>query len=679
MKKDIEQKIKKLRQIIDHHDRRYYVENKPEVSDQEYDRLMKELEKLERAHPGLVTPDSPTQRVSGEVLAGFETVSHREPMLSMDNTYSADEIREFDKRVKKNLEVDKLDYVVELKIDGVSVSFLYEKGRFIQGATRGDGFKGDNATINLKTIRSLPLSIAAKKSPDLFEARGEVYMPRKSFDKINKEKEKIGEDLFANPRNAAAGSLKLLDSSMVAKRHLSMWIYGVGYVEGTGFKTQSEALSFLKDAGFRINPYIKKCHTIEDVISYCDTWEKKKDSLGYDIDGMVIKVDSFSCQKALGQTSKSPRWMIAYKFPAERKETVLKDIVVQVGRTGTLTPVAMLKPVELSGSTVARATLHNQDEIMRKDVRIGDHVIIEKAGEIIPQVVEALKKKRTGKEKKFSMPSRCPACNSKVESVEGEVALRCENLSCPAQLKERVKHFASRQAMDIEGMGEAIVNQLVDKELIEDYGDIYSLKLDKVTDLERMADKSASNLISAIEKSKTNELNRLVFGLGIRHVGVRAAWILASRFNSLDKIASLETEELEAINEIGPVMARSICSFFRSRENRKVIEKLKKAGVSLVTSDPIRKSKISYGAGKGQGTRLLEGKTFVITGSLEKYSRQEIEELILKLGGNASSSVSKKTDFLVAGKEAGSKFDKAKKLGVKIINEEEFRKLIFKL
>jgi len=462
MKKDIGREIKKLRQIIDRHDRRYYVENKPEISDQEYDRLMKELEKLEKAHPELVTPDSPTQRVSGEVLEDFETVSHREPMLSMDNTYSADEIREFDKRVKKNLEVDKLDYVVELKIDGVSVSLLYEKGRFTQGATRGDGFKGDNATINLKTIRSLPLSIAAKKSPDLFEARGEVYMPRKSFDKINKEKEKLGEDLFANPRNAAAGSLKLLDSSMVAKRHLSMWIYGVGYVEGAGFKTQSEALSFLKSSGFRTNPYIKKCHSIEEVIEYCDTWEKKKDSLDYDIDGMVIKVDSFSYQKALGQTSKSPRWMIAYKFPAEKKETILKDIVVQVGRTGTLTPVAMLKPVELSGSTVSRATLHNQDEIMRKDIRIGDHVIIEKAGEIIPQVVEALKNKRTGKEKKFSMPRKCPACNSKVESVEGEVALRCENLSCPAQLKERVKHFASRQAMDIEGMGEAIVNQLVD-------------------------------------------------------------------------------------------------------------------------------------------------------------------------------------------------------------------------
>ena len=664
MKKDIEQEIKKLRQIIDHHDRRYYVENKPEVSDHEYDRLMKELEKLERGHPELVTPDSPTQRVSGEILEGFETVEHRETMLSMDNTYSAGEIREFDKRVKKNLEVDKLDYVVELKIDGVSVSLLYEKGRFVQGATRGDGFKGDNATVNLKTIRSLPLIIAARKFPDLFEARGEVYMPRKSFERINKEKEKLDEDLFANPRNAAAGSLKLLDSSMVAKRYLSMWIYGVGYVKGAGFKTQSEALSFLKEAGFRTNPYIKKCHSIEEVISYCDSWEKKKDSLGYDIDGMVIKVDSFSYQKALGRTSKSPRWMIAYKFPAERKETILEDIIVQVGRTGTLTPVAMLKPVELSGSIVARATLHNQDEIMRKDIRIGDHVIIEKAGEIIPQVVEAIKKKRTGREKKFSMPKKCPACSSKVESVEGEVALRCENLSCPAQLKERVKHFASRQAMDIEGMGEAIVNQLVDKKLIEDYGDIYGLKLDEVTDLERMADKSASNLINAIEKSKSNELNRLVFGLGIRHVGVRAAWVLASRFNSLDKIASLETEELEAINEIGPVMAKSIYNFFRNKENKKVIEKLRRAGVRTENREPKTEN------------QKLESKTFVVTGALEGYSRQEIEELIRKMGGNASSSVSRKTDFLVAGKEPGSKLDKAKKLGVRVINEDAFNKMI---
>lgn len=666
-KKDIESKIRRLRELVSHHDRKYYAENRPEVSDQEYDRLMKELQKLEEVHPELITPDSPTQRVSGEVQEGFKTVEHKVPMLSMDNTYSADEIREFDKRVKKNLGVDKLDYVVELKIDGVSISLLYEKGRFTQGATRGDGFNGDDITINLRTIRSLPLNSRVKKAvrfPVIFEARGEVYIPRKTFLKINKEKEKRKEEIFANPRNAAAGSLKLLDSSLAAKRHLDMWIYGFGSVEGVSFKTQYEAINFLKDSGFRTNPHIKKCHSVEDVIKYCDEWEDRKDSLDYDIDGMVIKVDSFSYQKRLGQTSKSPRWMIAYKFPAERKETRLEDIIIQVGRTGTLTPVAVLKPVELSGSTVSRATLHNQDEIIRKDIRIGDHVIIEKAGEIIPQVVEALKNKRTGKEKKFSMPKKCPACGSGVENIEREVALRCENLGCPAQLKERIKHFASRQAMDIEGMGEAIVTQLVDKKMVEDYGDIYYLKHDEIKGLERMADKSASNLIDAIVKSKTNSLNRLMFGLGIRHVGVRAAWILTTRFGSLERIASLDIEEFEKINEIGPIMARSIHAFFRSKENKKVIEKIKRAGVNV---------KAIGDRGK---TMKLEGKTFVLTGSLESFSRQEIEELIRIQGGNASSSVSKKTDFLVAGKDPGSKLDKAKKLGVKIINEDGFKKMI---
>ena len=674
-KKDIERKIEKLRELVNHHDRKYYGENKPEIGDQEYDRLIKQLKGFERSHPELIAPDSPTQRVSKEALEGFDTVAHKVPMLSMDNTYSADEIREFDKRVKKNLEVSRVDYVVELKIDGASISLLYEKGKLVQGATRGDGVTGDDITINLKTIKSLPLNLGSRVGspkgqptrlpcPDLFEARGEVYMPRKSFEKINKEKEKLGEELFANPRNACAGSLKLLDSSLVRKRHLNAWIYGLGYAEGGLFKTQLEALQFLKKAGFRTNPHIEKCHSIEDVISYCNEWEKKKDSLDYDIDGMVIKVDSFSYQDKLGHTSKSPRWMISYKFPAEQKETVLEDIIVQVGRTGALTPVAILKPVELSGSTVSRATLHNQDEIVRKDIRIGDHVIIEKAGEIIPQVVEAVKSKRKGREKRFLMPGKCPVCDSTVVAMEKEVALRCENLSCPAQLKERISHFAARQAMDIEGMGDAIVAQLVDKGMVEDYGDIYYLKHDDLRGLERMAEKSAGNLINAIEKSKSNDLNRLVFGLGIRHVGVRAAWILSSRFGSLDKIASTETEELEAINEIGPIMAKSIVKFFMKKENKKVIEKLKKAEVNIVTRD------------KRQRTRKLEGKTFVVTGSLESFARQEIEELIRSLGGNASSSASKKTDFLILGKEPGSKFEKAKKLGVKVISEQEFKRMI---
>ncbi len=664
IKKDIKNKIKKLRELINHHDRKYYVEDKPEVSDQEYDRLMHELKKLEEENPKYITLDSPTQRVSGQVLEGFKSVKHRIPMLSMDNTYSEDEIREFDERVKKNLKVNKLDYVVELKIDGVSISLLYEKGMFSQGATRGDGFTGDDITLNLKTIKSLPLSISSKKAPDLFEARGEVYMPRKAFNRINKEKEKIGEELFANPRNAASGSLKLLNTSQSAERQLDVLIYGLGYVNKEVFDTQSKALQFLKDTGFRTNPYIKKCHSIEEVIRYCKEWEKKKDTLQYDIDGMVIKVDLFSYQKKLGHTTKSPRWMIAYKFPAERKQTLLQDIIVQVGRTGTLTPVAILKPVELSGSVVSRATLHNQDEVLRKDIRIGDHVIIEKSGEIIPQVVESVKSKRKGNEKKFSMPKKCPICNSTVKSVEGEVALRCENLSCPAQLKQTIIHFASREAMDIEGLGDAIVSQLVDKKMVKDYADLYYLKHDEVSSLERMADKSAMNLIEAIKKSKSNTLNRLVYGLGIRHVGVRAAWILSTRFGSLNKISSVGVEELKSINEIGPIVARSIFNFFRTKENKRIIEKLKSSGVKIEEKSSLLKGK------------SLEGKTFVITGSLKGFSRDQLEELIRTHGGGASTSVSKKTDYLILGENPGSKLDKAKKLNVKIINETQFKKMI---
>jgi len=667
VKRDIKKKIEELIKEINRHNKKYYVDAKPEISDHEYDRLMDELKKLEEDYPEFVAPDSPTQKVGGQILKEFKTVEHRVPMLSIDNTYSPEEIMKFDERVKKNLEVDELDYIVELKIDGVSISLLYENGVFIQGATRGDGLKGDDVTVNLKTIKSLPLKLNFKKGasmPELFEARGEVYLPAKVFLEINEEKEALGEELFANPRNAAAGSLKLLDSSLVAKRHLDLWIYGVGYIKGSEFKTQSEALNFLKDSGLRVNPNIKKCGSIEEVIEYCNAWQDKRHGLEYDIDGMVIKVDSFSYQEALGQTSKSPRWMIAYKFPAERKETILEDIIVQVGRTGALTPVAVLRPIELAGTTVSRASLHNQDEIGRKGVKIGDHVLVEKAGEIIPQVVEVVKKKRNGSEKEFLMPKKCPVCGSVAKRLKNEVALRCENISCPAQLKERIRHFASREALDVEGMGDAIVAQLVDNKLIKDYGDIYVLKHEKVAGLDRMADKSALNLISAIEKSKSNSLNRLVYGLGIRHVGVRSAWILASRFKSLDRLAKADIEELQAIDEIGPVMAESIFNFFRTDENKKIIEKLKHSGVNTREKDV------------GSSLGNIEGKTFVVTGSLENFSRHQIEELIRRSGGNASSSVSKNTDYLIAGKDPGSKFEKAKALGVKIINEKEFERLI---
>ena len=666
-KKSIEKNIKELREKLRSHNRKYYVEDSPEISDQEYDSLMAELKKLEDENPEFASPDSPTMRVGGEALKEFKTALHKVPMLSMDNTYSPDEIKEFDKRVRKNLGVGSLDYTVELKIDGVSISILYEKGVFVRGTTRGDGFKGDDISANLKTIKSLPLKMRSAKDirlPGSIEVRGEAYLPRRSFDQINKEKGSLDEELFANPRNAASGSLKLLDSSIVAKRNLDMWIYGVGYVEDSPFKTQSETLDFLKDAGFRTNKYIKRCSTIEEVIKYCEEWDKKRDSLGYDIDGMVIKVDSFAYQKKLGETSKSPRWMIAYKFQAERKETLLKDIIVQVGRTGTLTPVAILEPVDLSGSVVSRATLHNKDEIARKDIRIGDRVIIEKAGEIIPQVVEALKNKRKGNDKRFVMPKKCPACDSLVASIKGEVALRCENSGCPAQLKERIIHFASRDAMDIENMGRATVNQLVDKKMIHSYADLYYLTHESLSGLDRMADKSSSNLMDAITKSKANGLNRLLFGLGIRHVGVSAARISAATFKDMDNVKSAKLDQLQDIHEIGPVMAQSIFNFFRTKENENILKRLSDAGVNTKESDTLTENE------------NFKGKRFVVTGSLEDFSRSKAEELISSLGGVVSSSVSKNIDFLVLGKEPGSKYDKARKIGINIIDEEQFKRML---
>jgi len=658
--------IEKLRDEIRHHDRLYYIDNKPKISDHEYDRLMRQLIDLEKDHPDLVTPDSPTQRVGGEPVEGFPAVRHIVQMLSMDNTYSHDELKKFDKRVKKGLETEKVEYIVEPKYDGASISLLYEDGLFIKGATRGNGVQGDDASANLKTIRSIPLKmeIIKGKIPKRIEVRGEVYIDIKGFNQVNKEKEKADEEPFANPRNAAAGSLKLLDPKIAAMRHLNVFIYAIGACEGCDFKTHEEVLEFLKEAGFNVNPDHKKCATIDEVIQYCDQWEKKKDKLPYHIDGMVAKVNSLRAQRSLGATSKAPRWMIAYKFPAEQKETLLRDIIVQVGRTGTLTPVAIMDPVSVSGSTVSRATLHNFDEIERKDIRIGDHVIIEKSGEIIPQVIEAITSKRTGKEKRFKIPTHCPDCGSKVIRLPDEVAFRCDDVSCPTQLKQRVLHFVSRNAMDIEGMGDAVVDQLVDKRLIKDYGDIYSLKASQVVKLERLAEKSARNLIDGIEESKERELSRLIFGLGIRHVGIHAARILADKFGSIETIGTQKRGDLEDLHEIGPVMASSIEKFFSSQHNRTVLTKLKDAGCKM------------KGMAKKKAKGPLAGKTVVLTGSLTSLSRGETERLIAEHGGVPSSSVSKKTDFVVVGDSPGSKFDKAKKLGIKIINEEEFKKLL---
>jgi len=663
-KNKIKQEIERLREEINQHNKLYYVDNAPVISDEQYDKLFKKLEKLEKEYPEFIASDSPTMRVGGEKPEGFATTKHIVPMLSMDNTYSEEELYEFDKRVKKNLPKEAIEYVVELKIDGASISLLFENGKFVKGATRGDGNQGDDVSANLKTIKSIPHFIKEKDFPSLVEIRGEVYMTRNVFEKLNEEKEKNDEQLFANPRNAAAGSLKLLDSKIVASRHLDIWVYSVGACQGKVFKTQYELLEYLKEAGFKVNPNIKKCDSIEAAMDYCRIWQEKRGELQYDIDGMVIKVNGLEQQRKLGMTSKSPRWMISYKFPAVKKATKVKDIIVQVGRTGVLTPVAVLEPVFLSGSTVSRSTLHNFDEIERLDVKIGDTVLIEKSGEIIPKICEVLKNKRSGNEKKITVPGRCPSCGSDVVQLSGEVALRCANVSCPAQLKETIIHFASRQAMDIEGLGEKIVNQLVEAKLLSDYSDIYYIKKENLLQLERFAEKSSENLINAIKKSKDNELYRLIFALGIKQVGIHTAWILASRFGSIESIKKQTKEELETIFEIGPVVAESIFRFFNTPQNVRVLEKLAKVGVKMQEAT---KTKVSS---------KISGKTFVFTGALKIYTRDGAQDIVRKLGGNVSSSVSQNTDFVVCGEDPGSKYDKAKKLKVKIIDEAEFDRMV---
>ena len=663
---NVKKKIEDLRQLVRRHDHLYHVLDKPEISDKEYDGLYRKLKDLEETHPELVTPDSPTQRVGGKPTKGFPSVKHIMPMMSLDNTYSADEIRDFDERVRKNLGREHVEYAVELKFDGVSTSLLYRNGKFVLGTTRGDGVSGDDVSANLRTIRSIPLVFRdeVRTVPKVMEVRGEVYMTKKTLEKINKVKVKIGDEPFANPRNAAAGSLKLLDPTLVAERELKIYVWGTGHYEGIDFKAHVELLEYLSEAGFRVNPHYKLCKTIDEVIEYCDLWEKKRDSLDYEIDGMVLKVNDLDQRRKLGFTSKSPRWAIAYKFSAEKKLTKVKKIEIQVGRTGAITPVAILEPVHLSGTTVSRATLHNFDEIQRLDVRVGDEVYVEKSGEIIPKVLSVAKEKRTGSEKAFRIPDKCPVCGSKLVRAEEEVAVRCENVGCPAQIKETLLHFASRNAMDIEGMGDAIVDQLVDRSLVKDYGDIYYLKFEDIESMERMASKSARNLMDAIHESKASDLNRLIYALGIRHVGENAAWLLAAHFNSIEKLKATGIEELTNIEGIGPVMAQSIHNFFNNRENLKILKKLKESGVHM-----------SQGAGKTAGS-ALQGKTVVVTGTLESFTRPEAEELIRRLGGKASSSVSKDTSFLLCGKEPGSKLGKANALGVKLLTEEEFKKIV---
>lgn len=662
---DVAQRIEQLRKEINYHNWRYYVLNDPVISDYEYDQLMKELISLEKAHPELITPDSPTQRIGEELTEGFATVEHGVEMLSLDNTYSYEELGEFDHRVKRSLGVREVEYVTELKIDGVAVSLKYEKGIFVQGATRGDGKRGDDITNNLRTIRTIPMRLV-KDLKELMniEVRGEVYMPIREFEKLNLLRERSGLPVFANPRNATAGSLKLLDPKEVAKRHLDIFIHTVAEPPSEVYSTHYGLLNALKDVGLKVIPHAKLCKDLKEVIAYCEEWVERRESLEYEVDGMVIKVNRFDYQKRLGQTIKSPRWSVAYKFPAKQATTVLRNVVFQVGRTGAITPVAILDSVPLSGSTISRATLHNFDEIKRKDIRIGDTILIEKGGEVIPKVVKVIPEKRTGKEKIIQPPKSCPVCGGRVVKFPEEVAIRCINVACPAQVKRTIEHFASRNAMDIEGLGTSLIDQLVDKKLVKDYGDLYFLKAQDLIPLEKFGKKSAQNLLHSIDESKHRPFHRLLFAMGIRHVGVHAARLLAERFGSLDRLAKATSEEIEEIPEIGPTIAQSVVQFFEDPRNIGVLKKLEKAGVQL-KGKPEKKKR-----------GIFAGKTIVLTGTLNGFTRDEAKEMIISLGGRVSSSVSKRTDFVIVGRDPGSKYEKAKALGVKIITEEEFSKMI---
>jgi len=656
-KNDAKKQIQKLRDEINYHNYQYYVENNPVISDYEYDMLLKQLEALETQYPDLITPDSPTQRVGGEPAKGFTTVEHKIPMLSLDNAYSYEELQEFDERVKKV--VTDVEYICEPKIDGVSISLIYENGVFKRGATRGDGIKGDDITSNLRTIRSIPLRLQGSELQNA-EIRGEVYFPISSFKKFNKEQEKKGEQVFANPRNAAAGSLRQLDPRIVASRPLDTYLYYISYAD-KDFKSQQNSLETLRTAGFRVNPLIKKTGSIQEAILYCKSLETKRESLDYEIDGVVLKVNSFTQQRQLGSTIKHPRWAIAFKFTAKQATTRLKDIVIQVGRTGTLTPVAILEPVQVGGVTVSRATLHNFDELKRKDIRIGDMVLVERSGDVIPQVVKSISEKRTGEEKARAIPRKCPVCGSEVIRTLDEVAVRCPNKQCPARLKWRIEYFASRDAMDIDHLGGQTIDKLIEKGLIEDIADVYALTEHDILQLEGFKDKSVQNLLDSIEKSKQQGLARLIYGLGIRHVGKYAAQILAAQYQSIDELASKTAEELTQIHGLGDKTAEAIATFFATEENIELINKLK--GIGIKTKET-----------KKEGP--LAGKKFVFTGGLATLSRPDASDLVMKKGGMVASAVGKDIDYVVFGSDPGSKYEKAKKLGLTILDENQFKKLV---
>ena len=664
-KNKAEEEIKKLRDEIEYHNYRYYVLDSPVASDQEYDRLMRRLDELEKAYPELVTPESPTQKVGAAPVEEFGTVAHSIPMLSLQNALNADEVMEFDTRVKKILGSSDVEYVAEPKIDGLAMEAVYRDGILIQGSTRGDGYTGEDITENLKTVRSLPLRL--RKStiglPSLLEVRGEVYMAKHDFAELNRRRESDGEPLFANPRNAAAGSVRQLDPRITASRKLEVFLYAIGRIEGYTFSTHWEVLEGLKGWGLRVNPEIKICGSIEEAVRFHEHLESGRRQLGYEIDGVVIKVNSLDYQAALGEISRSPRWAIAHKFAPEQATTTVKDIIVQVGRTGALTPVAVMEPVNIGGVEVKRATLHNQDEIDRKDVRIGDTVIVQRAGDVIPEVVAVVKEKRKGKPRKFRIPDRCPVCGGGVYRDPDEAVSRCTNISCPAKIKQSIKHFASKAAMDIDGLGSKIVDQMVEKGLVTEVSDLYRLEKSDLLNLERLGDRSSENLIDAIESSKRTTLRRLIYALGIRHVGEHVAQVLAETFHTIDELEGADVDRLTAVREVGPAVAESIFTFFQEQGNRRVIHELLSRGV--VYEEPERGAEA-----------VLDGKVFVFTGTLKSLKRQEAKRLVEELGGRVASGVSKRVDYVVAGDDPGSKLAEASRLGIEIIDEATFKEII---
>lgn len=666
---DTKNQILSLRDQLVDHNYRYYVLDDPIISDDKYDRLLRELEHLEKQHPDLISPDSPTQRVGAPPLSNFESIPHQLPMLSLENAMNKEEIRAFDKRLKKKIETDEpIEYVAEPKLDGIGIELVYENGMFISGSTRGDGFTGENITQNLRTIQSIPLRLRTDElpSPDLLEVRGEVFISKVGFESLNRTREENGESLFVNPRNAASGSLRQLDSSITASRPLSTYCYQPGTIRDKVYETHLEFLEDLKRWGFPVNPMIQKVNGVEEAIEYHRDMEDKRNNLPYDIDGTVMKINSLTLQEEVGVRSRSPRWAIANKFKAQQVTTVIQDIMPQVGRTGAITPVARLNPVFVGGVTVTNATLHNQDEINRKDIRIGDTVIIERAGDVIPKVVKVINEKRQNDSKPYSLPDSCPSCGHNVYRPEGEAVARCQNLSCPAQMKGRIEHFVSKNALDIDGIGNKLVDQLVETSLVQTVDDLFKLTLEDLIPLERMADKSARNTISAIESSKQTGFARFLFALGIRNVGEYLSKVLEKHYEgNFHRFMSSKKEELESIFEVGGIVADGIVRFWSDSSNVDVVNSCFSLGVTLSPVELKEKDQV------------LAGKTFVFTGVLTKFTRKEAQELVESLGGRSSNSVSKKTTFIIAGQSAGSKITKAQEFGVPILSEDDFQKMIY--